>query len=146
MAAEPAPRTARRTARQTAGMAVLQDFIRFGLVGAVGFVANVAALYAVRWLVGLYAGGVLAWLVAATVTWALNRAWTFSGRSSLPAHRQWPLFLAANAAGFVLYYGTYAGLVSYSPLCAHWPVLGVFGGMLAGIAANFTLSRALVFR
>ena len=121
------------------------DFVRFGIVGAVGFVTNVASLYCVRWLMGLYAGGIFAWVVAATVTWWLNRAWTFSGRNTMPPHRQWVLFLGANFLGFVLYYGTYVGLVTYSPFCEQWPVAAVFGGMLAGMVANFMLSRALVF-
>ncbi len=129
-----------------ASMPWAADFIRFGIVGAAGFVANVATLYCVRWLLGLYAGGLLAWLVAATVTWWLNRAWTFSGRNSMRAHRQWALFLGANSLGFVLYYGTYVSLLVYSPFFARFPVAAVFGGMLAGLVANFTLSRAVVFR
>lgn len=122
------------------------EFARFGSVGAVGFVANVATVYALRGAVGLYAAGLAAYLVAATVTWALNRAWTFQGRSTLAPHRQWVLFLLANSLGFALYYGTYVALVSLSPACAAHPVLAVFGGMLAGMFANFALSRAYVFR
>jgi putative flippase GtrA len=121
------------------------DFLRFGMVGVVGFVTNVLTLYCVRRLLGLYAGGILAWVAAASVTWWLNRTWTFSGRNAMPAHRQWVLFLGANFLGFVLYYGTYVGLVTYSGFCAQWPVAAVFGGMLAGMVANFMLSRAWVF-
>ena len=56
------------------------DFFRFGIVGAAGFVVNTAAVYALRGLIGLYAAGVLAWALAATTTWWLNRSWTFAGR------------------------------------------------------------------
>lgn len=122
------------------------DFVRFGVVGGVGFIANLATLYAVRSLLGLYAGGALAWLVAATVTWSLNRAWTFAGRGGMPPARQWLLFLCASFAGFLLYFGTYLGLVAYCPACTRIPALAVFGGMLAGLAANFSLSRNIVFR
>ena len=122
------------------------ELVRFGIVGAVGFAANVAAVYAVRGLAGLYLAGLIAWLAAATVTWLLNRLWTFRGRGrAAPAHKQWALFLAANFVGFVLYYATYAGLVACAPFFAAQPVAAVFAGMLAGMAANFTLSRRLVF-
>jgi putative flippase GtrA len=133
---------ARPAARRTAGA----DFLRFGVVGAGGFVVDTAIVYATRGTIGLYAGGLLAWFVAATVNWALNRAWTFRGRGTLPPHRQWAAFLAANLAGLVLNRGTYAGLVTFSGLCARQPVLAILGGVAAGLGANFLLSRRYVFR
>lgn len=122
------------------------ELVRFGGVGVVGFVVNVATVYRARELVGLYTGGLVAWVFAATVTWSLNRAWTFKGRSTIPLHRQWVLFLATNLVGFVLYYATYSVLVSHSSLCAAQPITAVFAGTIAGLFANFTLSRRLVFR
>jgi len=37
-------------------------------------------------------------------------------------------------------------LVTVSPVCAENPVLAVAAGSLAGMFANFSLSRRLVFR
>jgi putative flippase GtrA len=122
------------------------EFLRFGVVGATGFVVNVGTLYLVRAFIGLYAGGLFAWVVAATVTWLLNRSWTFRARGrERSLGRQWTLFLAANFVGFVLYYGTYVSLVTYVPFFATQPIAAVFAGMIAGMIANFTLSRNLVF-
>ncbi len=39
-----------------------------GVVGTAGFLVDTAALYAVRVPAGLYAGGVIAYLVAVTTT------------------------------------------------------------------------------
>jgi putative flippase GtrA len=122
------------------------EFICFGIVGAIGFIVNVATVYLVRAFLGLYVGGLFAWLVAATVTWLLHRSWTFKARNSQTSlSRQWTLFLAANFAGFVLYYGTYVVLVTYGPFFATQPIAAVFAGMVAGMIANFALSRTLVF-
>ena len=122
------------------------QFIRFAIVGAAGFIANVSAVYLARGLLGLYAVGMVGWLFAATLTWVLNRVWTFKGRGSgVPPHRQWALFLAVNLVGFVLYYGTYVVLVANSSFVAAQPITAVFAGMLAGVAANFVLSRSFVF-
>ena len=101
---------------------------------------------ALRSSVGIYAAGLLAYVVAATVNWGLNRAWTFRGRGAGPAHRQWATFLAANLLGFVLNRGTFVALVALVPLCAAQPVLAVAAGAGAGMFLNFALSRNYVFR
>jgi hypothetical protein len=48
--------------------------------------------------------------------------------------------------GLALNYGTYAVLVATSPLMAAHLALPVAAGALAGMAANFTVARWLVFR
>ncbi len=65
------------------------DFLRFGVVGALGFCWDTATVYALRHAVGLYAAGTAGFIVAATANWALNRAWTFRHRAHEPAHTQW---------------------------------------------------------
>ena len=130
-----------------ARLALLRQFMQFGTVGAVGFVADTATVYGLRGSVGLYVAGAVAYLVAASVTWALNRIWTFRGRGGDgPMHRQWALFLGANALGFVLNRGTYFILVTVSPLCVQYPVLAIAAGMVMGMFLNFHLSRKIVFR
>lgn len=121
------------------------QFLCFGMVGAFGFLIDTATVYGLRSLLGLYGAGIAAYVAAASVNWALNRRWTFRGRGSLPAHRQWARFLLANLAGFVLNRGTYAALVSAVPLCAAQPVLAVAAGAVAGMGVNFWLSRKVVF-
>ncbi len=122
------------------------DLLRFGTVGGVGFLLDSATVYASRATLGLYGAGVLAYFVAATGNWLLNRVWTFRGRGSGPAHRQWAAFLAANLVGFVLNRGTYAILVTVSALCARQPVYAIAAGAIAGLFTNFSLSRRLVFK
>lgn len=124
-----------------------QEFLRFGVVGTIGFVVDTLVLYAMLWLgAGLYGGRAVSYVAAATTTYALNRAWTFRGRGGAAVHREWALFVLVNLGGFALNYGTYALLVAFVPLVAAWPVLGVAAGSFAGMFANFFLSRALVFR
>jgi len=122
------------------------DFFRFGIVGVAGFVVNTAAVYAVRGLIGLYAAGVLAWGLAVTTTWWLNRAWTFKGRGDGAIHQQWLRFICVSLIGFVLYYTTFSLLVSHFRICAAQPVIAILGGVFAGMVSNFTLSRKLVFQ
>lgn len=127
-------------------MDLLLEFMRFGLVGGAGFVVDTATVYATRHALGLYGGGIVAYFIAATVTWILNRVFTFRGRGSGPMHRQWAIFLATNFLGFVLNRSTYAAFVTFMPLAAKQPVIATAAGAVAGMFVNFHLSRRVVFR
>lgn len=129
-----------------AKLPLIAQFLRFGTVGAAGFLVDTATVYATRGALGLYGAGAVAYLTAATANWAFNRIWTFRGLGSGPAHRQWLAFLAANLLGFVLNRGTYAVLVTVSATCAAEPVFAVAAGVASGMVVNFHLSRTMVFR
>jgi putative flippase GtrA len=129
-----------------ARLVLAEQFIRFGIVGAVGLVIDTATVYGLRHMLGLYGAGLAAYLLAASGNWLLNRLWTFRGQGSAPIHRQWAMFMLTNLAGFVLNRGTYALLVTFVAAAASQPVIATTAGALAGLLVNFTLSRRLVFR
>ncbi len=134
-----------RSFAQSLSPAIIAQFLRFGTVGTIGFVIDTAVVYSLRGVLGLYGAGMVSYLVAASANWALNRAWTFRGHHTGPAHRQWMRFMAANLVGFALNRGTYAALVTWVPLCAAQPVFAVAAGSVAGMFVNFALSRRVVF-
>jgi putative flippase GtrA len=123
-----------------------QQFIRFCCVGVTGLAIDIATVYALRAALGLIGAGMVAYVIAATGTWAMNRHWTFRGQNSGPAHYQWLRFLLANLLGFVLNRGTYTMLILTLPVAAAQPVIAIAAGSLAGLFVNFSLSRRVVFR
>lgn len=125
---------------------LVMQFLRFGVVGGIGFVVTTAVVYATRPLVGAYLAIIPAFLVAATGNWVLNRHWTFRGQGSQTALREWATFLATNALGMVLNAGAYWVLISVSAFCAAHLIVPLIAGTLCGLFANFTLSRRVVFR
>jgi putative flippase GtrA len=128
------------------------SFIRFGLVGAGGYVVDAGVLGLTTGQFGFdpYRGRAIAVAIAMTATWLGNRYLTFAAqraRGSVSAIAQEALkFAGANLIGAAVSYGTYAALVRY----AAGPWNNVFAaqaiGVLAGLVFNFTLSRTLVFR
>jgi putative flippase GtrA len=126
---------------------LLAHFVKFSLVGVVGFVIDSGVLVLLL-MAGLdpLGGRVCSYLVAASGTWYCNRRFTFRDRRSAAGTRQWLGFLAANSIGAMVNYGTFAALVLTVPTVAVHPVIGVAAGSIMGLACNFTLSRALVFR
>jgi len=139
------PAPARRLATE-ARVDTFVQFLMFGTVGVVGFLADTATVYALRYSLGLYGAGAVAYGVAASLNWLLNRLWTFRGQGGGKAHRQCARFLVVNLGGFVLNRGTYAILVTFVPLCTDQPVYAVAAGAIAGMFLNFSLTRTMVFR
>lgn len=124
------------------------EFLRFAAVGVVGLFADMAALtFALNVLhLDVYSGRVFSYLVAATVTWALNRRFTFVSAERVSPLRQWLKFLGANAIGGAVNYAVYAAIVTFTALGAAWPVLGVAAGSVAGLAFNFSINKLWVFK
>ncbi len=139
-------------------MTALSDFaarlsqsrvLRFGLVGAAGYVVNAAALWTVHHLLALnyYASYVPAFMVAVTFTWWGNRVLTFhahAARTSLLS--EWAKFVAANLVGFGANYALYASLLRFAPAPGDNPYVAQAAGTLFGLIFNFTLSKRFVFR
>lgn len=126
--------------------AMAVQFMRFGLVGAAGFVVDTGVVYGLRGTVGIYAAGAVAYLFSASFTWFFNRLWAFRDSAHQPAGRQWAIFLVTQSVGFVVNRGVFAVLVTTSALCAEHPVIAIFAGMLAGMFLNFGFARRYVFR
>jgi len=123
-----------------------RQFLSFAVVGAVGFVVDVAVLYLVAPLLGWYGARVLSFLAAATATWALNRRYTFKARNAnASVLREYLGYLVTMLGGAVVNYGAYV-------LVLHWasgawaPAAGVALGSCAGLAVNFLSARYLVFK
>jgi putative flippase GtrA len=119
---------------------------KFAAVGAAGFVVDSASLYVALWAgAGLYFGRALSYLVAATVTWALNRHYTFAVPDR-PSIGEWSRFVLANLTGGLVNYAIYAAAVTCFAFFAAYPALAVGLGSLSGLAVNYSASRSFVFR
>jgi putative flippase GtrA len=124
------------------------QFVRFCIVGAVGFLIDAGLLWLLLYgtALGPYGGRVISFLAAATVTWVLHRCFTFPAARRPPRGRQWLHFVAVNGAGALLNYGVYALLIATTAFFAQAPVLAVAAGSALALAVNFTANRLWVFR
>jgi putative flippase GtrA len=123
-----------------------RQFLSFALIGAAGFVVDASCLSLCLWLgSGFYIGRLISYLCAATFTWAANRQFTFDNVSG-NVLAQWARFLLANSLGGTINYGIYAALVYLLPMpFGKYPFLAVGAGSIAGLFANFLMSRKFVF-
>ena len=131
-------------------MPLLRQFLTFAVVGVVGFCVDSGVLLLAVNLLGanVYWGRLLSFAAAATATWYLNARFTFKDARTHTGSgfAQWLRFVCVNAGGAVLNFGVYAWLVTNVVFAHRHLPLAVACGSLAGLAVNFTLSRALVFK
>jgi putative flippase GtrA len=125
---------------------VSRDFIRFAVVGTMGFCWDTATVYTLRHLTGLYIAGAAGFVVAATANWWINRLWTFRHLRHDAMHRQWLRFLVTNLIGFAINRGLFFTLISISSYCRNDPVYPIALGSFAGLGFNYFLSKRFVFR
>lgn len=124
----------------------LMQFIKFGLVGLSGLILDTCTVYLLRNIIGLTSATLLAYFVAATSNWFINRLWTFQGLSK-QEHilHQWLKFLITNSLGFLLNRGTVFVLFFFSNTCQSHPFIALIAGAIAGMFANFNMARKLVY-
>jgi putative flippase GtrA len=132
---------------------IMGQMFRFGLVGGIGFLVDTGVLYAMLASgLGPYGGRVVSFLAAATVTWILNRSFTFRRESppngvhsnTHPAG-EWLAYLGLMVIGGLVNYGSYAAAVALFEPVHRFPVIGVALGSIAGMAINFWTSKTMVF-
>jgi putative flippase GtrA len=125
----------------------LPQFVRFSIVGAIGFVVDTGVLYGAIYLfnTGPYIGRLVSYLVAASSTWYLNRLITFPDRRGGHKGKEWLKFVACSALGGVVNYSAYALYLRFAGASLATPVIGVGIGACAGLFVNYTLSRHVVF-
>jgi putative flippase GtrA len=123
-------------------------FIVFGMVGTAGFLVDVSVLETILYSGGgYYMGQAVAFFVAATMTWFLNRTFTFRDRKcGVSGMRQWLIYTATMLVGFTFNYGVYVTLISSGGIWKTHVYLAVAAGTIAGLCFNFPASKYFVFR
>ncbi|CAI3936305.1 GtrA family protein [Commensalibacter papalotli (ex Botero et al. 2024)] len=124
----------------------LIQFTKFALVGFTGLIIDASTVYLLCPLIGLTISTLIAYFIAATSNWFINRFWTFNGLGKQQyILYQWIKFIIANSMGFFLNRGTVFILFSLSTTCLNHPIIALIAGAAAGMLANFNLSRKLVY-
>lgn len=133
-------------------MRLLQSqFLRFGLVGAGGFIVDTSMLFLMHRVLGLdpYSARAISMFTAMNCTWTGNRLITFRHHAATSPREiavEWSRFIAANAFGALVNYVVYTLVVAFAPAPANSPYFGLVCGVAGGLMLNFTLSKRLVFR
>lgn len=121
-------------------MMLRRQFIWFCAVGCIGLVVDVVTLAMARGVLGVYGARAASFLTAATVTWLLNRRFTFSEEKKNQGQGiagEYAHYLGIMATGGAVNYATYAAFAlnldqSTWALSAYVAI-----GSLAGLSVNY---------
>jgi putative flippase GtrA len=122
--------------------------LRFGLVGVAGAAVHMGAFWLLQHMaeLGNSAAWIVAFLMAATGTWAMNRTFTFRDRANDAQTAEWLRYLAIAGAGAVAHFAAFHLAIRLAPLFAQHPALAIIPGSFASFAVTYAGASLLVFR
>jgi putative flippase GtrA len=125
-----------------------REGLAFLVVGTLGFVAHAALLTALVRGVGIapYPAWFPAFAAAVTLTYLLNRGWTFRHRAGADRGREFTRYGLLQCLGAAINNAVYGFLLWLHPLFAAEPVLALAGGSVAAMLFNYVSARQLAFR
>lgn len=128
-------------------MKLWRELFLFGVIGTVGLLVDIAVLYALKSVLGLFVSRGVSFLVAVITTWYLNKTITFQGKkSTLSIHQELIAYVGLMLLGGSANYATYIWLVLAYEYVQSNPFLAVAAGSLAGMFLNYSTSKFFIFR
>jgi len=135
-------------------------FLRFAGVGSIGFVIDATTMFILSFYIAAVPARGLAFWVAASANWWLNRQFTFAAQESGKPVRQWGRFIVASCIGFIPNWGCYWILMQVVDIkilfsefesAEHliqvlWPFVAMVPGILLGMLTNYRLADSWVFK
>ena len=115
---------------------------KFSIVGSIGFVSDLLLFYILYYIfsIEIYLSRGLSIVGAITITWYLNRIFTFSDKGS-PKIQQWFKYLFVNLLGGIANYTVFVFLVGLQINV----LLSLILSTSVGFIFNFNLSKKFIF-
>lgn len=128
-------------------MKLWRELMLFGAIGTVGLLIDIAVLYALKPMLGLFVSRAVSFLAAVLTTWYLNKTITFQAKkSTLPIYQELIAYVGLMLLGGAANYATYTWLVIAFEYVHSNPFLAVAAGSLAGMFLNYSTSKFVIFR
>lgn len=124
------------------------SFVRFCVIGGVGFVVDCAVLLALmHWAsADALAARLVSFACAVLVTFDLNRRWTFRDAAPRPFLVEFLAYLGIQGFGFVCNFGIYAACYFALRPSQTAPLVSLAIASAGALLVNYAGARFLVFR
>lgn len=122
-------------------------FVRFCVVGAVGFIVDggILALLTHELGIGPIRSRVVSFSVAVIITWAMNRRWAFRDRVQANMPRELFNYVAMQVLGLIINFSAYTGLVLYATAPFNYPLIALCIASAIALSFNFAALLKFVF-
>jgi putative flippase GtrA len=124
------------------------QFTKFAMVGSVGFFLDALTLVwllEINWT--LFPARMASFACAASVTWYLNRMWTFN---QIVVHKstvvqQYGYYLTVQVIGAGINIGTFFLVIYWFPITGVQPLIPLVVGSLVAMGFNYVLAKKVVY-
>lgn len=121
-------------------------FLRFSIVGTLGFLTDSSVLYLMlSFGAGPMTARVISFLCAVFLTWQLNRRMTFDARTQQDLVREGASYLLTMLFGGAFNLMAYFAVIRSLPDQVLVPALGVATGSIVGLLINYFVAKNWVF-
>lgn len=119
----------------------------FGIIGAVGFIADATAFSGLFYVFGFghYTSRSAAFLLAVSLTWALNRTYTFRATASTNKVREYWRYMGVQTLGALINMVIYGVCIESSRMFYELPVLALMLGSITAMFFNYTGAYRFVY-
>lgn len=128
-------------------IALRGEVLRFAIVGTLGFITDATVLTGLVAVAGWgpYESRPVSFIVAISLTWLLNRLFTFARRAGPNRRREYLRYLAVETVGVVINFAVYASVLHAEPRLEAYPAVALAAGSLVAMTFNFIGVRWLAF-
>lgn len=123
--------------------------VQFAVAGGIGFIVDAAILSALTSLAGWHPlrARIVSFLCAVTVTWWINRRYTFADRNTKPQRTatEYSRYLLVQGLGAALNYAVFATAILLVPVLKSYPVLPLAIGSGVAMFFNYFAMHWFVF-
>lgn len=121
--------------------------VRFVIVGGVGFVVDASVLTCLVHFFdgGLYTSRGVSFSLAVSVTWYMNRCWTFGVSENSKKAQEYARYFVVQLLGALINLGVYAACIESSEFMARLPIIPLAIGAAVALFFNYFLSKYFVF-
>jgi len=85
-------------------------------------------------------------MIAVTITWLLNRTFTFRLSRTERLHKEYFAYLTAQSFGALVNFAVFAFCIVSSKALKQYPVVALFCGSGAAMVVNFISMKFVVFK
>lgn len=124
-----------------------EPIVLFAAIGFLGFLVEAIVITALT-----HFGNLPAWqaripsfLIAVSITWLLNRKFTFPGRGPASRAVEAVAYGAIQVGGAVINLALFGACLAYSSRLETMPVVPLAFGAVGGLGFNFTASKLLLY-
>jgi len=123
--------------------------LKFAIVGCAGFVVDITMFFLLQeiFLMGLMLSRGLAFTIAATFNWFVNRSFTFSNRElNEKKSGEWLKYFTSAVLSAIPNLSTFYLLISVLPQTRMYIIFAMCSGIAIGYYINYRLANDWVFK